>query len=111
MSLDVDLIINDTSYHEFNITHNLGDMADAAGLYKAMWRPEELFDDGDFKAKDIIPYLRSGVEELERPERQTEFLALAPDNGWGTFDGLLEIAKAYLVACENLPHATISVWR
>ncbi len=27
---------------EYNITHNLGVMADAAGIYEALWRPEEI---------------------------------------------------------------------
>lgn len=42
--------IEDTDHrHDYcvfsqNITHNLGKMADAAGLYEACWHPEELLD-------------------------------------------------------------------
>ena len=35
-----------------NITHNLNDMAEAAGLYEALWRPD---DTGFVYARDLIP--------------------------------------------------------
>src|ERR1044072_7170767 len=41
-----------------NITHNLGMMADAAGIYKQLWRPEEL---GIKKAGELIAPLTEGI--------------------------------------------------
>lgn len=43
MSLDVYLTaVRPTEVFSANITHNLGEMADKAGIYKACWRPEEI---------------------------------------------------------------------
>lgn len=107
MSLDVDLMIGNKSYFEFNITHNLCEMASAAGLYQAMWRPEELFGNDKINAKSLIPYLEIGIECLEDTNRFEEFKALEPDNGWGDYDGLLKAVKSYLRACKDLPNATV----
>ena len=43
MSLDVWLnAVVKTQVFSANITHNLGKMADEAGIYKALWRPDEV---------------------------------------------------------------------
>jgi len=42
MSLDVKLVDENGDYlYEDNITHNLGQMADRADIYKCLWRPDE----------------------------------------------------------------------
>jgi hypothetical protein len=42
MSLDITLtVVRETSVFERNITHNLNRMADEAGIYGVIWRPEE----------------------------------------------------------------------
>ena len=62
-----------------NITHNLGAMAREAGLYMALWRPDEL---GILQAKDLIPLLEADLPGLKNnPE---VFKKLNPENGWGT---------------------------
>ena len=94
-----------TVYHG-NITHNLGKMAKAAGIYPALWRPEEV---GIVKAGNLVEPLQKGLAELRAdPER---FEALNPENGWGTYEGLLAFAAEYLIACMVYPEATIRVWR
>lgn len=106
MSLDIYLDVSEV-YFTTNITHNLNTMADKAGLYYVMWRPEEI---GVSLAEEAIPFLRAGIKLLESNE--TEFKEkYSPENGWGTFDGLLKAAKEYLKACEEKPHATIRVSR
>lgn len=107
MSLDVYLTeMRETSIFESNITHNLTTMADAAGLYKALWRPDELFIE---YAEDLIPLLRAGLEQLRNdPEK---FRALAPSNKWGNYEGLIEFTRSYLEACECNPRAKIHVSR
>ena len=46
MSLDVELFEKidgvDRLVFEANVTHNLNRMAEAAGFYKEVWRPEEI---------------------------------------------------------------------
>lgn len=89
-----------------NITHNLTTMADAAGIYKELWRPEEL---GITKARQLIAPLADGLRRLkDSPE---EFRKYNPSNGWGTYEGLVMFVEAYLAACEKYPEATVTADR
>lgn len=91
---------------EANITHNLARMAKEAGLYQAMWHPEELAIE---RAFDLVPHLQAGIVQLvSNPDR---FIALNPANGWGSYDLLLSVATNYLRACRENPKATIRVSR
>ncbi len=91
---------------DYNITHNLGAMAAEAGLYKALWRPDE---NGMPKARDLIEPLRIGLSALRaEPAR---FKAFNPENGWGDYDGLVRFVSAYLAACEEYPDADVRVSR
>lgn len=92
--------------HTFNITHNLADMAAAAGCYDAMWRPDEI---GATRAGDLIGPLESAVAALK--SAPAKFLPLNPPNGWGNFQGLLRTVEDYLVACRRYPDALIEVSR
>ena len=107
MSLDVDLIDeHGESVYEFNITHNLNTMAEEAGLYKLMWRPEEL---GFTTAGELIPGLTAGVALLASDP--TRFHKFNPANGFGGYSGLLRVARRYLAACQDHPNATIEASR
>lgn len=89
-----------------NITHNLTRMADAAGIYKELWRPEEI---GITQAKQLIePLRRALVDLLDCPDK---FKAFAPESGWGTYGGLVRFVSNYLAACERFPDARVSVCR
>lgn len=107
MSLDVSLYV--TEPHEVysaNITHNLGKMADQAGIYYALWRPEEK---GWIYAKDIITALEVGLADLkDRPEYYEQFNA---ENGWGTYKHFVPFVSEYLEACKEHPEAKIEVDR
>ena len=110
MSLDVYLRIKTQKsevrvYHD-NITHNLGKMASEAGVYEALWRPDE---HGYEKAEQIIPILKAGLTLLQSD--QVAFKAFNPENGWGDYDGLVEFIVDYLAACEEFPEAMIDVSR
>lgn len=79
-----------------NITHNLNEMADAAGIYEVFWRPEEI---GATKASDIIPILKKGFEDMKaRPEYFKKFDS---ENGWGTYKDFLPCVESYLNACRE----------
>ena len=89
-----------------NITHNLNKMAMKAGVYKALWRPEEI---GITRAGQLVDPLSKGLNVLiKNPEK---FKKLNPINGWGSYDGLLAFIEAYLEACKNYPDAYIEVSR
>jgi hypothetical protein len=108
MSLDVYLREPEKREELFwkNITHNLGKMADEAGIYKHLWRPDEI---GITKASQLIEPLKQGLKKLrENPEH---FMQFNPANGWGSYDGLLAFVSQYLRACEDYPDANIDVSR
>ncbi len=85
-----------------NITHNLNEMANEAGIYEACWRPGEI---GISKAKNLIPLLRDGLEKMRAdPERFKRFNA---PNGWGTYETFVEWVAGYLRACEEFPDAEV----
>lgn len=103
MSLDVTLVGGD---FDGNITHNLGKMADAAGIYKHIWRPEEI---EITKAGQLIQPLTEGLVKLaDNPEYYMQFNAL---NGWGKYSDLVSFVSNYLADCARYPDATIHVWR
>ena len=107
MSLDVYLKeVRLTTIYDRNITHNLNRMADAAGIYRHLWRPEEI---GITKATQLVKPLRDGLALLlSDPDRFKEF---DPENKWGDYDGLVDFVRSYLAACEENPNATVEVSR
>ena len=107
MSLDV-WLTNEQSVEVFdgNITHNLTKMAKEAGIYFALWRPEEVFIE---KAWELVHPLSKGFRTLcSDPEH---FRTLNPTNGWGTYDHFIEFVGNYLLACIAFPDADINVNR
>lgn len=107
MSLDVWLTaVRPTTVYESNITHNLGRMAEAAGIYKHLWRPEEI---GITLAGDLIAPLEAGLALLKaEPDRFREYDA---PNGWGKYEHFVPFVERYLDACRESPDATINVSR
>ena len=107
MSLDVRLIeTRPTEIFHWNVTHNLNVMAEEVGLYKILWRPEEL---GVSRAADLIGPLTNGLALLiSDPERFKQF---NPKNGWGSYELLVEFVTKYLDACIESPNATVEACR
>ena len=89
-----------------NTTHNHTKHAHAIGIYKHLWRPEEL---GIKKAHEMISPLQGAINELRvNPEKYRQY-----DNseGWGTVEYFLEFMEKVLCACEEHPDADVEVWR
>lgn len=91
---------------EANVTHNLGMMAAEAGVYKAIWRPEEI---GARSAGDLIERLTIGLALLKSDPKR--FAAHNPPNGWGTYTEFVPWVERYLEACRLMPLAEIEVSR
>ena len=107
MSLDVYLSeVRETVIYDRNITHNLNKMADEAGIYKHLWRPEEI---GITKAGELIEPLREGLALLLSDEER--FRKFDPENKWGDYDSLVDFVREYLSACEENPNASVRVSR
>ena len=110
MSLDFSLEYriddNDIEVFSENITHNLGTMADKAGIYYALWRPEEK---GYKKAGDVVKVLEKGLKNLkDKPEYCKKFNA---ENGWGMYEHFVPFVENVLEACKKYPSATIFISR
>lgn len=119
MSLDLDFVVPGKCPHcgvavaelnkqvgDFNITHNLGRMADAAGIYRVLWRPEEI---GVTRAGQMIEALRLGLEKLrDDPVRYRECDA---ENGWGTYDQFVPWVAEVLATCIAYPEAIVEASR
>lgn len=88
----------------FNITHNLAQMADAAGIYDALWSPPE-----GCCAEQLIDDIKSGLSRLlADPEK---FRIYNPKNGWGSAGDLVSFINDVLSACRENPKAMVSVSR
>jgi len=107
MSLDVYLEkVQPCEIYWRNITHNLGGMAEAAGIYQHLWRPEEV---GIRTAGQLIEPLKMGLARLlAEPETFRKYNA---PNGWGKYENLVEFVRDYLTACEANPNALVRVSR
>lgn len=89
-----------------NITHNLGRMAKEAGIYEALWRPDE---QGWTKARNLIHDLQCGLSQLKgEPERFKKFNS---PNGWGMYEHFVPFVEKYLEACIANPDADVEVSR
>lgn len=95
-----------TELFEINITHNLATMAEKAGLYEPMWRPDE---NGYVYAKDVLPALKNGYRQLKK--NANYFKQFNPENGWGDYDGLLQTVELYAAACAKYPDGKLEVSR
>jgi hypothetical protein len=81
-------------------------MAEAAGIYGQVWRPEE---NGIKTGADMLPHLERGIAALlADPSR---FEALNPDNGWGSYEGFLKFLRRYREACEDRPNDAVGACR
>ena len=89
-----------------NITHNLNTMAEEAGIYKALWRPDELWENPT--ANKLIPHLEAGLLKLKsHPEHYKQFDA---SNGWGTYKDFVPFVEKVLIACKKHPKASVITW-
>ena len=89
-----------------NITHNLNKMADKASIYQVIWRPEEVYLS---KASQLIDFLQIGLDTLKASPDY--FRKFNPENGWGSYERLVEFVEKYLEACKQYPDADIEVDR
>ena len=105
-----------------NITHNLGEMAEEAGIYKALWRPYQLKegynipkddheaeweyeDSNPVKAHEIIEKIEKGLEDMKaRPNHYKKFNS---SNGWGTYHNFVSWIEEYLKALKDYPESFV----
>lgn len=89
-----------------NITHNLIEMAEKAGIYKCIWRPEEV---GANYAEGITLCLGEGLKLLK--DAPDYFRKFDSPNGWDTYDVFVAFVEEYMDNCMDYPKAYIEVDR
>ena len=96
----------DAKLSSHNITHDLNKMAEAVGLYKILWYPEEI---GITSASQMIVPIEKAIKELEaNPDKYKTY---NPPNGWGNFDIFVGFCKSVLRTCQENPDAVIEAGR
>lgn len=118
MSLDIELYYDDiedipddtdsvddwNTVYWANITHNLGTMAEALGIYNCLWHP---YNARIETAGDLIDPLKIAINMMKgSPERYKKFDA---PNKWDNYDDFLPWLERLLVACEKHQNAKIRV--
>lgn len=109
LTFDVDVGHDEPECHEVfsaNYTHNCGKMAREAGIYEAVWRPDE---NGIELAEQLIEPLEAGIAAMRADQKRFE--QLNPSNGWGSYETFLPWLEEYLRACKKYPKAKVSVSR
>lgn len=107
VSFDVWLTaVRPTEVFSANITHNLNRMAQEAGIYSHLWRPEEI---GIKTAGELVAPLKAGLALMRSDPAR--FRAFDAANGWGTYDDFVPWIAEYLAACEANPDAEVRVSR
>lgn len=96
----------EVTLYDDNITHNLVKMAAEAGVYEALWRPEEI---GITTASELIEPLTEGLKRLKSDP--AHYQKLNPANGWGNYWNLVAFVTDYLAACKEHPKASVLAWR
>lgn len=91
---------------DFNITHNLNEMADVAGIYGILWRPEE--NGIEYAGQMIEPLTKAVADMTENPAKYEKCNAR---NGWGTYEDFLPWVRGVLAACERYPKAKVRASR
>ena len=95
-----------TEVFSANITHNLGTMADAADIYKPLWRPEE---NGIERAQQLIAALQRAISQMKaNPVFYRQYDA---PNGWGLYKNFMPWLERLLAACEENPDAYVEASR
>lgn len=97
--------VSDDVFHA-NITHNLGKMAGAAGIYQCLWRPEEA---GITHARQLIEPLGAGLAWLK--DHPIEASLHSASSGWGTYEQFVPWLERLLAACQQYPDALVTISR
>jgi hypothetical protein len=115
-----------SEYFSVNITHNLGEMAEAAGIYDALWRPYRLCEgykdfgddhEAEYEFEDsarptaemVIPLLEKGLADLRA--RPSHFKQFNSPNGWGLYEHFVPFVEEVLEACKNMPKGLVETSR
>ena len=103
--MSVDLSIRakrDVEIYEANITYNLSKM-----YYKAIDEELGLKKLKGMICKDALPIINNAINDMIK--NKTEYEKLNPENGWGSYDGLLKTFREIRTVCEDNPDGIFDI--
>lgn len=104
MGLDIWLTATiETEVVDKNITHNVAPMWREAGIYEALYESEGK------TAKEIIPVLLKGLEDMVN--NPSKYEKLNPDNGWGSYGGAVRWLTDLITQFIDYPDGIIGISR
>lgn len=103
-----------------NLTHNVNRIVDACLLANKQppaarinhspsydhWSWGRLYG---WSAIDAVPVLATAIYAANDPEREAEFRAMEPDNGWGSLESVRRVLGQLMSACQEHPECVIKV--
>lgn len=98
--------VDSAAIYQSNITHNLVGMAEEAGIYQIVWRPEE---NGIKSAQQLIAPLEKAISDMKADPPRFEQHNAA--NGWGLYKHFLLFLEELLVACKENPGCAVEASR
>ena len=100
MGLDISLVKKEYLV-DMNITHNLVPMWKKAGIYDALYNSEGI------EAKEILPILIDGLEDMIKNKKEYE--ELNSPNGWGLYMNAVPWLIELIKGCKDNPDGIIEV--
>ena len=102
MSLNINIEVTmPTSVYDANYTHNVTPMWKLAGVYEALYMSDKQ------KARSLIFDLNMGIEIMQN--NPDDFIALNPENGWGSYETALTWLIKLRDKCIEFPDGTIEI--
>lgn len=95
MSLDIGIKAKREIYiYDGNVTYNLADM-----YYKAIDKKMGFKKLNEMSCKEALPIINNAIQDMIDNEK--EYKKLNPKNGWGNYEGLLEVFRDMRNVCED----------
>lgn len=97
--MSVDLSIRakrEINIYEANITYNLAPM-----YYKAIDKDLGLKKLKSMNCEKALPIINKAIDDMVKNKQEYE--KLNPENGWGTYEGLLKTFREIREVCEDNP--------
>ena len=103
MSLDINITAKrEVEIYECNITYNLAPM-----YYKCIDKEKGLKKLDNMSCKEALPIINNAITDLLN--NADEYRKLNPENGWGSYEGLLSKLQEIRNCCENNSDGIINV--
>lgn len=103
MSLDIDIIAKrPVSIYDCNVTYNLAGM-----YYKAIDKEKGFKKLHNMSCETALPIINKAIKDMI--ENKEEYKKLNPKNGWGTYEGLLEVFQDMRNVCEQNPDGIFDI--